>query len=503
MGMDVTKAAVPSGEGLRARVRAGVSAPGALALGLFLAWQNALLFSAFPMRGDASLLGMQAALWLASFLATAALLRAQLAGRPAALARPSVARGGGAVAAGTLAGVVTVLLGAQGPASYAGALVCGAAMAAGLFVWVCPVARLEAHARVGTMLAALTLANALGLAVALPSFGPAWVAGAMVVLGAAGVGALARWDGGAGAPAASDVTYRPTSSQHYRLLMVALILYAFVFGSVSGSTGMQAAGPDTRTLALQVAQCGCVVCGVFLLAFLPTRGTGRLEVAGRVLTPFLAILFLAHIVLPPEARRWLPPLTLAFWQLVEVFVILVLVDVSRSGVGSLGLVFSAGWCVLAGGFAAGALFGSVTSAVFGIEEDAVNAITVLHTVVAVVASSLLAAARYPEAEPHAGSSVPASVAPSGAAAPARAPAPAPAADAIAGACATLSARHALSAREAVVLELLARGNTRQSIATKLVVSENTVRTHVKNIYAKLRIHSKQQLIDLVDGMREA
>lgn len=343
MGNDVTRTAAPTAEGLLARVRAGVSVPGALALGLFLAWQNALLFSAFPMQADACLLGMQAALWLASFLTTAALLRAQLAGRPAALARPSVALGVASVAAGTLFGVATVLLGAQGPASYAGAVVCGAAMAAGLFVWVCPVARLDAHARVGTMLAALTLANALGMAVALPDFGPAWVAAAMVVLGAAGAAALRRWDGGVGEPAAQDVTYRPTRSQHYRLLMVALVLYAFVFGSVSGSTGMQVTGPETRSLALQVAQCGTVVCGVFLLAFLSTRGAGRLEVAGRVLTPFLAILFLAHIVLPTEARRWLPPLTLAFWQLVEVFVILVLVDVSRSGVGSLGLVFSAGW----------------------------------------------------------------------------------------------------------------------------------------------------------------
>lgn len=128
-----------------------------------------------------------------------------------------------------------------------------------------------------------------------------------------------------------------------------------------------------------------------------------------------------------------------------------------------------------------------------------NAITVLHTVIAVVASSLLAAARYPEEAPAARPATPADVpAPA-----ARQAAPAPAADAIAGACATLAARHALSEREAEVLELLARGNTRQSIATKLVVSENTVRTHVKNIYAKLRIHSKQQLIDLVDGMRAA
>ena len=37
------------------------------------------------------------------------------------------------------------------------------------------------------------------------------------------------------------------------------------------------------------------------------------------------------------------------------------------------------------------------------------------------------------------------------------------------------------------------------IAEELVISENTVRTHAKRIYAKLDIHKKQDLIDLVDS----
>ncbi len=73
------------------------------------------------------------------------------------------------------------------------------------------------------------------------------------------------------------------------------------------------------------------------------------------------------------------------------------------------------------------------------------------------------------------------------------------ADPIPTACADLVRRYVLSGREGEVLELLARGNTRASIAEKLCISENTVRVHVKNIYAKLHIHSKQQLIDMVEG----
>ena len=63
------------------------------------------------------------------------------------------------------------------------------------------------------------------------------------------------------------------------------------------------------------------------------------------------------------------------------------------------------------------------------------------------------------------------------------------------------ARYKLSARESEVFYYLAQGHTRASIAKKLFVSENTVREHVKSIYKKLLIHSKQQLIDLVDARR--
>lgn len=56
----------------------------------------------------------------------------------------------------------------------------------------------------------------------------------------------------------------------------------------------------------------------------------------------------------------------------------------------------------------------------------------------------------------------------------------------------------LSAREAEVMELITRGNTVARIAETLVVSENTIRTHSKRIYAKLDIHKKQELRDLVE-----
>ena len=59
--------------------------------------------------------------------------------------------------------------------------------------------------------------------------------------------------------------------------------------------------------------------------------------------------------------------------------------------------------------------------------------------------------------------------------------------------------YGLSAREAEVAGLIARGNTVAHIAELLFVSENTVRTHSKRIYVKLDIHKRQELIDLVES----
>ncbi len=71
-------------------------------------------------------------------------------------------------------------------------------------------------------------------------------------------------------------------------------------------------------------------------------------------------------------------------------------------------------------------------------------------------------------------------------------------DRISKQCALLQQHYRLSARETEVMELMARGNSVARIAEELVVSENTIRTHTKRIYAKLAIHKKQELLDLIN-----
>lgn len=58
--------------------------------------------------------------------------------------------------------------------------------------------------------------------------------------------------------------------------------------------------------------------------------------------------------------------------------------------------------------------------------------------------------------------------------------------------------YGLTRREAEVLPYLARGRSAKVIADALFVSEPTIRTHTRHILEKTCLHSKQELIDLID-----
>ena len=70
-------------------------------------------------------------------------------------------------------------------------------------------------------------------------------------------------------------------------------------------------------------------------------------------------------------------------------------------------------------------------------------------------------------------------------------------------CHTVGERSGLSEREQEVLRQLADNRTPQDIADHLYISLHTVRTHTKNIYAKLGVHSRDELIALVRKEYEA
>ena len=52
----------------------------------------------------------------------------------------------------------------------------------------------------------------------------------------------------------------------------------------------------------------------------------------------------------------------------------------------------------------------------------------------------------------------------------------------------------LTGREIEVLELVAQGNTSRQIAERLLISENTVKNHIRNILDKLGLHSRSEAV---------
>jgi len=57
----------------------------------------------------------------------------------------------------------------------------------------------------------------------------------------------------------------------------------------------------------------------------------------------------------------------------------------------------------------------------------------------------------------------------------------------------------LTAREREILLLLKDGYSRKEIAKKLFLSEDTVRSHIRNIYEKFEVHNRAQALKLVFG----
>lgn len=86
----------------------------------------------------------------------------------------------------------------------------------------------------------------------------------------------------------------------------------------------------------------------------------------------------------------------------------------------------------------------------------------------------------------------------------RDPEPSPASDGpdpIERRCLVLASQRGLSPRETDVLVAFAHGRNVAYLASQLVLSENTIRSHSKTLYTKLDVHSKQELIDLVESIQ--
>lgn len=67
---------------------------------------------------------------------------------------------------------------------------------------------------------------------------------------------------------------------------------------------------------------------------------------------------------------------------------------------------------------------------------------------------------------------------------------------------SLCGRFGVTSRETEILESYSRGRSTSRIAEDLVLSEHTVRSHLKRAYGKLSVHSRQELIDAIEKESE-
>lgn len=70
-------------------------------------------------------------------------------------------------------------------------------------------------------------------------------------------------------------------------------------------------------------------------------------------------------------------------------------------------------------------------------------------------------------------------------------------------CLAIAETYGLSPREEEVLLLLAKGRSLPFIRDELGIAGGTVQAHITHIYRKLNIHTRQQLIDLIESRPEA
>ena len=500
-------------------------------LGAALYWpllrRNALFYS---LAGHDETVG-QAVAWYGVYLACVLLVVVAswaLARRRGCFGSGCAGRGCAGLAAVLVVGVVQAGLKVvevlAGPTGALGAVVAavGTLLYAALFVlltylwaaWYATMAsRTAALVAIGSFIASLTtrttmflpdpagliataclplLSLVLWLAAARARVGAAWRSGdaGLAATPRVGAGARAAVGGGVGAGAG-----RPAVP--VRLIAVlagCLVLGGLVRGFVSGYVN-----GEPLTPAMSVQDAISIVFAALLFAYTFFRSSSRAALQG--IWPAATILFFAGLLLLANAG-WGPSdlgsqVVIVGRTCLDLLLWIVLVDAVREGrltlVGAFGLVFVVVDVAssLLGYVAVPLVLGWLGAS----PEGLVPALASIAAFVLVTVSVLFFSRSFGVEAPGGGAGVPRKdAATSGASdCPASDGSPATTLGAL-----DLGA-YGLSEREMTVAALLADGNSQRKIAELLGISMGTVQSHVKAVYRKLDIHSKQELIDLTRG----
>lgn len=406
---------------------------------------------------------------------------------------------------------------------YVAAVVAGFSWASCAFLWAGIAANSSLSDTFRNLACALVLASAADIffmhggdmrsAIAAPFFGAVSLAGFLASLG----NSIMPND---------QILVRPQNTRAYMRIGAAATLFAGALGVTAGSTAHAATETGMATINENVSLVALIAGIIALGAWLILRERATFIGALRIFVPVIVGIMLLNIVALDRAQIWLAA-TLFSWRLLCIIMFGLLISVSKRGVMSLALIFPAGWSVLCGGYALGILVGQLLCPLFVTDDQSMFVVVVGVAMATIIGAMLLFAGNAESIIPAEPSPKPTpdeigggttrqnetlgennDPIPDNPASPSEiiepeADAAKSVADPLDAACSKVAETFHLTERESEVMMLLVHGHTRAAIAKKLFISENTARAHVKSIYSKLSVHSKQQLIDYVETKTKA
>lgn len=281
------------------------------------------------------------------------------------------------------------------------------------------------------------------------------------------------------------------------------VIYGIVFGLGSGSV-TQIAGDATLFVGIAaLAALGALAALAFMRRF-----SGRIEQSNmlRMVFPFLVIALVPMSFMSDVVYTLCNLLLLGAYVFVLLTSIAFELQTARSRKASYLFFIGTSQTALSGGLVVGYGLGFAASATGAINLSMLSGIALGLVVL------LAAFVTFAPIEPLMHDPAPAEPAPaSGAAAAKTEESAAEAAERQAehekghwrACCATLAERYALSPRETEVFYYLAKGRGIEHIQNKLYISSHTVKTHTYNIYRKMNVGSREELLDIIEEEKRA
>lgn len=290
--------------------------------------------------------------------------------------------------------------------------------------------------------------------------------------------ALSRLESGAAAAKGPEVVFESHNIRGLWKVGAAIAAFSFVTAFlIARFSGNQSAVPAVDFLMGRVVE--IAISGIVLFLVLKLNKSFNFSELWRIALLALAADMLCQAAFPQVTL--LRCVESSVWDLVVLFTWLSLADIARHSTMPTPLVFGVGWACYTAPFT----FGSVAASFAPMGTlDAPTALALMFVLLIVAAFCL-------ELRDQDTKWIFAEL--SGE----RASAPVDFAS-LDDRCRVVGEEHGLTPRELEVMQLLVKGRTKAYIAETLYLTENTVKGHARHIYTKLDVHSKQELLDLVE-----